>query len=81
MLWRPFNAPVNCVEDSWGSLQWENGMRDNGPSAGAEPGPKRDGDVMLCYVMVPLLHTHQRRKQLGVVASCDIRQWEVRSYH
>jgi hypothetical protein len=34
---------------------------------------------MLCYVMVPLLHTHQRRKQLGVVASCDIRQWEARS--
>jgi hypothetical protein len=31
------------------------------------------------YVMVPLLHTHQRRKQLGVVASCDISQWEARS--
>jgi hypothetical protein len=28
----------------------------------------------LGYVMVPLLHTHQRRKQLGVVASCDICQ-------
>jgi hypothetical protein len=36
---------------------------------------------MLCYVMVPLLHTHQRRKQLGVVASCDISQWEARSCH
>jgi hypothetical protein len=31
--------------------------------------------------MVPLLHTHQRRKQLGVVASCDISQWEARSCH
>jgi hypothetical protein len=30
---------------------------------------------LLCYVMVPLLHTHQRRKQLGVVASCDISQY------
>ena len=30
---------------------------------------------MLCYVMVPLLHTHQCRKQLGVAASCDISQW------
>jgi hypothetical protein len=29
---------------------------------------------------MPLLHTHQRRKQLGVVASCDISQWEARSY-
>jgi hypothetical protein len=28
---------------------------------------------------MPLLHTHQRRKQLGVVASCDISQWEARS--
>jgi hypothetical protein len=37
--------------------------------------------LLLCYVMVSLLHTHQRRKQLGVVASCDINQWEARSCH
>jgi hypothetical protein len=30
---------------------------------------------------LPLLRTHQRRKQLGVVASCDISQWEARSCH
>jgi hypothetical protein len=33
---------------------------------------QRNRPGMLCYVMVPPLHTHQRRKQLGVVASCDI---------
>jgi hypothetical protein len=37
--------------------------------------------VMLYYVMVPLLPTHQRRKQLGVVASCNIRRWEARACH
>jgi hypothetical protein len=31
------------------------------------------------YVMMPLLHTHQRRKQLGVVASYDICQWARRA--
>jgi hypothetical protein len=43
--------------------------------------PRKSYRAMLCYVMVPLLHTHQRRKQLGVVASCDISQWEARSCH
>jgi hypothetical protein len=37
--------------------------------------------TFMLYVMVPPLHTHKRRKQLGVVASCDISQWEARSYH
>jgi hypothetical protein len=32
----------------------------------------RSSYYYLCYVMVPLLHTHQRRKQLGVVAPCII---------
>jgi hypothetical protein len=36
---------------------------------------------VLCYVMMPLLHTLQRRKQLGVVASCDICLCEARSCH
>jgi hypothetical protein len=49
------------------------------------PPPPLPGDesyaryAQVSYAMVPLLHTHQRRKQLGVVASCDIRQWEARS--
>jgi hypothetical protein len=66
-------VPLACGEPLADGLS---GVRDNSRTLAI---------LLLCYVMVmvPLLHTHQHRKQLGVVASCDISQWdwEARSCH
>jgi hypothetical protein len=63
------------------SRRLSSGLVGGGGLPTGPPAPSAAVAAIVEVSWVPLLHTHQRRKQLGVVALCDICQWEARSCH